>query len=275
MYGAVTRNAEEAEWPEFDRAFYEVKDVTGRAAEPVSGAVNLVACFADNAAAESDPELVAVDDAGRSATADHEAFDWTHVCPTHPDYRAGLLEIVEDCAAVSGDVRLDDVGYPRPGFCRCERCDRRFAQSEYEDRDAWRTAVLTEFVADAAERVPGDLYLSLYPDPYPGHLRERAGLDPDALAEHVDEFVVSLYDPGYETTYWLESIASGFADELDQPFGVELYAVEQDIDALIAASEAVDPYADHVYFGFDASTAAAAIRRKGADAREGVSYGPE
>ena len=35
MYGVVTRNEEETRWPEFDRAFFEVKDVTGRSAEPV------------------------------------------------------------------------------------------------------------------------------------------------------------------------------------------------------------------------------------------------
>lgn len=275
MYGAVTRNAEEVEWPEFDRAFFEVKDVTGRAAEPVPGAINLVACFADNAAAESDPELVAVDAEGRSATADRESFDWTHICPTQPDYRAGLLEIIEDCAEASGDVRLDNVGYPDAGFCRCERCEERFADSDHDDRGEWRAAVLTEFVADAADRVPGDLYLSLFPDPYPGHLHGRAGLDLDALQQYVDEFVVSLYDPNYDTTYWLETIAAGFADELDAPFGIELYAVEQDIDSLIDAAEAVEGFADHVYYGFDASTAAAAIRRKQADAREGVSFGPE
>ena len=33
MYGVVTRNEEEVDWPEFDRGFYEVKDVTGRAAD--------------------------------------------------------------------------------------------------------------------------------------------------------------------------------------------------------------------------------------------------
>lgn len=275
MYGAVMRNAEEVEWPEFDRAFYEVKDVTGRAAEPAPGAINLIACFADNAAAESDPELVAVDAEGRSATADREGFDWTHICPTHPDYRAGLLEIIEDCADVAEDVRLDNVGYPGAGFCRCERCEERFADSDHENWVDWRAAVLTEFVADAAERVPGDLYLSLFPDPYPGHLFERAGLDLDALQQYVDEFVVSLYDPNYDTTYWLESITAGFADALDAPFGVELYAVDQEIDSLIAATETVDDYADHVYYGYDASTAAATIRRKRADARDGVSFGPE
>ena len=116
MYGVVTRNAEEVDWAEFDVGFYEVKDVTGRAAAPLSNAVNMVSCFGDNAAAESDPELVPVDADGQAATRDRRYFDWSYICPTNEAYRAGLLEIIEDCADENGDVRLDDVGFPREGF---------------------------------------------------------------------------------------------------------------------------------------------------------------
>ncbi|OWG24226.1 hypothetical protein B9D06_22080, partial [Mycobacterium tuberculosis] len=56
------------------------------------------------------------------------------------------------------------------------------------------TTSITAFVADAADLIPGRVLLTLYPDPYPGHLRARSGLDLDRLAEHVDEFVVPLYD---------------------------------------------------------------------------------
>jgi len=286
MYGVVTRNVPEVDWPEFERAFYEVKDVSGRPAEPISNAVNMVSCFGDNAAASENPELVPVDAAGREATRDRKYFDWAYICPTHDAYREGLLEIIEDCAAANPNVRLDDVGFPREGYCRCERCDRRFADSEYDDRSEWRASVITEFVAAASERIPGRTYLTLYPDPYPGHLYERAGLDLDALAEHVDEFVVPLYDLDYGTTYWLESLARGFrtalggdyslnGNEPETPFSVELYAVDVDVDNLIHAAEVTDTYAKDVLFGYDAAQASAAIRRKNADQREGESYGPE
>ncbi len=272
MYGVVTRNEPELSWPEFDLAFYEVKDVTGRAADPVADGVNMVSCFGDNAAAEADPDLVPVDDEGRRATREREYFDWAYVCPTREEYRAGLLEIVEDCVAVNGDVRLDDVGFPRGEYCHCDSCDAAFAASDHGDREAWRASVITEFVAEAAGRVPGRTYLTLYPDPYPGHVYERAGLDVDALAEHVDEFVVPLYDMAYATTYWLEVIASGFVDLLDAPFSVELYAVDVDVDDLIHATEVAESYGEHVLFGYDASNARAALRRKAADARAGESY---
>jgi hypothetical protein len=280
MYGVVTRNEEEVGWSAFDRGFYEVKDVTGRAAEPLPSAVNMVSCFGDNHAAESSPELVPVSADGDRATRERPYFDWDYVCPNADEYRQGLLETVAEAAATSPDVRLDDVGFPRAEYCHCERCDAAFADSDYDDRSTWRASVITEFVAEAAERVPGRTYLTLYPDPYPGHLRERAGLDVAALAPHVDEFVVPLYDTAYGTTYWLETIAGGFETLLEAeadgtPFAVELYAVDVDVDALIHATEVAGETAANVYFGYDASTAAAAVRRMRADEREGAEYRPD
>jgi hypothetical protein len=273
MYGVVTRNEAETGWSEFDLACYEVKDVTGRAAEPLEAAVNMVSCFGDNAAAEADPDLVPVSDAGERATRDQPYFDWAYICPTHPEYREGVLEVVADAAAANDDVRLDDVGFPRAEYCHCDRCDRHFADSDFDDRLAWRAAVITEFVAEARDRVPGRLYLTLYPDPYPGHLYERAGIDVDALASHVDEFVVPLYDMAYTTTYWLEVIASGFADRLSTPFSIELYAVNLDVDNLVHAIEVAEAYGESVLLGYDASNARAAIRRRKAEGEEGVSHG--
>ncbi|MFC7154660.1 hypothetical protein ACFQPA_04220 [Halomarina halobia] len=275
MYGVVTRNPPELEWEEFDRRFYEAKDVSGRASEPVSGAVNMVSCFADNAATRAEPDLLPVNDEGQPATRERRFFDWSYVCPTHEGYREGLLETIEDCAAVSPDVRLDDVGFPRPEYCFCDRCAREFEGSDFEDRFEWRAHVIEEFVAEARERVPGRLHLTLYPDPYPGHLRERAGLDPAALDEYVDEFVVPIYDMAYSTTYWLEVIATGFVDELVTPFSIELYAVNVDVDRLIKASEVADAYSKDVLFGYDAANARAALRRMDADARPGETFGPE
>lgn len=273
MFGVVTRNEEELRWSEFDTGFYEVKDVTGRAAEPVEDGVNMVSCFGDNAAVETNPDLAPVSDAGERATRDVKYFDWAYVCPTREDYREGVLEIVSDCAEVNPDVRLDDVGFPRAEYCYCDRCTEKFEASKFDNRFEWRANVITEFVAEAADRIPGKTYLTLYPDPYPGHLYERAGLDLDALSEYVDEFVVPLYDMAYSTTYWLEVIASGFEDALDVPFSIELYAVDVDIDNLIHAAEVAEAYAENVMFGYDASNARAALRRLKAEARDGVSHG--
>ncbi|WP_436935152.1 hypothetical protein [Halovenus marina] len=275
MYGIVTRNEEELTWPEFDRAFFEMKDVTGRATDPVSEGVNMISCFGDNAAAEGNPELVPVSDDGERATREREYFDWDYVCPSHEPYREGLFEMIEDAVEANEDVRLDDVGFPRAEYCHCDRCTARFETSEYDTFSEWRTATITEFVANARERIPGDLYLTLYPDPYPGHLERRSGVNPDALSQYVDEFVVPVYDTAYGTTYWLESIASGFEDRLDVPFSVELYAIDIDVDNLIRAARVAGTYAETVLFGYESGNARAALRRMRADGRDGVSHGPE
>jgi hypothetical protein len=275
MYGVVTRNEEELSWEEFDRTFFEMKDVTGRATEPVAGAVNMISCFGDNAAAEGNPDVVPVSADGERATREQPYFDWDYVCPTHEEYRTGILEMIDDAAAAHEDVRLDDVGFPRAEYCHCKRCSARFEESSAAEWATWRTNVITEFVREAREHVPGRLYLTLYPDPFPGHLERRSGIDVEALSAHVDEFVVPIYDMAYETTYWIEVIASGFADRLDTPFSIELYAINIDVDNLIHATEVAEAYATSVLYGYEAGNARAAIRRRRADTREGVSHGPE
>jgi len=275
MYGVVTRNEEEVTWPEFDRAFFEMKDVTGRATTPVAEAVNMISCFGDNATAEGSPDLVPVTESGEPASRERPYFDWDYICPTREEYRAGLLEMVDDAVEANEDVRLDDVGFPREEYCHCERCTQLFEESEYEEWTDWRTSIITDFVAEARERVPGRLYLTLYPDPYPGHLEARAGVDVDALSEYVDEFVVPLYDMAYETTYWLEILATGFRDLLEVPFSIELYAINIELDNLIHAMEVAEEYANAVLFGYESGNARAALRRRRADDREGVSHGPD
>ena len=273
MYGVVTRNAEEVQWPEFDIGFYEVKDVTGRQTQPLDFGVNMLSCFGDNAAAAGEPDLVPVDDQGRPATRDRKYFDWSYVCPTHPKYREGLLELISNCAEVNENLRLDDVGFPRPEFCHCDRCEQQYEASEYDDWQTWRSSVITEFVTDAAARIPGRTYLTLFPDPYPGHLADHEGIDVAALVDHVDEFVVPLYDMAYSTTYWLQTIASGFESLLDSPFSIELYAVDVDLDNLVKAAEVADHFAKDVFFGYDAANARAAVRRL--TASEGETYTPD
>lgn len=259
MYGVVTRNESEVSWPEFDRAFYEVKDVTGRTADPVPGSTSMISCFGDNRVREEDPSLVPVSEDGELATRDRKYFDWSYVCPNATEYRERLLDRIEAAAEVTTDLRLDDIGFPRPEYCHCSRCERAFADSDTDDWWAWRDSIITEFVAEASERVPGRVYMTLYPDPYPGHLSKRAGIDPDALGGSVDEFVVPLYDMAYETTYWIEILAQGFRNALPKPFSIELYAVNVDHDNLVRASTVADSYAHSVLYAYDAEAAKVVI----------------
>jgi len=272
MVGVVTRNAQELTWSAFDLGFYEVKDVTGRRTEPVDAGVNMISCFGDSRTVQRSPELAARNEECQPATRDRRYFDWGTVCPNREEYRAELLELVDTCTAIAPDLRLDDVGFPRAEFCHCEVCEADFAASETDDWLAWRSTLVTEFVSTAADRVPGRTYLTLYPDPYPGHLLERSGVDVDRLGQHVDEFVVPLYDMAYTTTYWLEALAAGFRDRLPIPFSIELYAVELDVDALTRAAEVAGTYADEVLFAYDAETGRDVIESVKADSNESIAF---
>lgn len=275
MYGVVTRNRDELTWPEFDRGFFETKDVTGRRSDPTPDGVNMISCFGDNAAADADPSLVPVNQDGEPATREQPYFDWSYICPTREPYVEALFELIDECVATNPSVRLDDVGFPRAEYCYCSECQDRFDASRYTDREAWRASVISGFVERAAERISGRTYFTLYPDPYPGHLYQRAGIDLATIDEYVDEFVVPIYDMAYSTTYWLEAIASGFVDRLASPFSIELYAVNVEIDALAHATEVASEYADAVYFGYDAGNARAVIRRLEAEDNPGVTHGED
>lgn len=258
-YGLLTRDTDDVGRSGFDRTCYEVKSTTGQTREPVADATSLLSCFGDTAATVDDPSLCAVSADGDPATRDRPYFDWSYVCPTREAYRDHLLSVIGECVAVSPNVRLDDVGFPRAEYCHCETCNARFAASDFETRADWRTAEITTFVEAAADRTPGRLSVTLYPDPYPGHLRKRSGIDVTALEPVVDEFVVTLFDTAYGTTYWLEVIASGFRDALETPMGVDLYAPTIDPARLTRAAAVVTAYADTVYFGYDVEIAQSVI----------------
>lgn len=251
MPGVLTGDRALAQAGIGDGTHYIAERVSGDRFEPVDGAVNTVACWGDTGTVRDDPERAAETADGTRATPERRGHHWGTVCPTDPDYRSALLDRLERIGAV-GDVRLTTLGFPGERFCRCSRCERRFAASDYDDRAAWRTAVITSFVEAAAERVEESLVATLYPDPHPGHLRDRAGLDPAALSPHVDGFLVPLCGMGYETTYWVDSLARGFAtrlDDLDVSYAVQLSADGTDVDRLVDLVGIVGRHADDVVIG--------------------------
>ena len=261
MYGIVTRNAEEIGWSEFDLGFFEVKDVTGRQSEPIQSGINMISCFGDTKRAELEPDLVPISNAGEPATRDRPYFDWGYICPSHNAYKGELLSLLSTCVKTNPAVRLDDIGFPRAEYCYCETCESDFQASSYSERNEWRDSVITAFVADAVARIPGRTYLTLYPNPYPGQLSHRSGIDITALEPLIDEFVIPLYDMAYTTTYWVEIIASGFCELLESPFSIELYAVNVDTDKLTHAAEVAAAYAENVFFAYDATSAASTIHQ--------------
>lgn len=247
MFGVVTRNTDACD--EFDPAFYEVKDVTGRREKPVENAHNMVSVFADNRVVEDDKTLAPVNEEGERATRDHEMFDWDYVCPTS-NYKDEMLDLIEECDLGEG-IRLDTIGFPREGYCRCERCLNEFKDSELEWEE-WRASVITDFLESAAELVESRLSLTLYPDPFEDHQYSRFGLDLKRASEIVDFFVVPIYDMAYATTHWLETLTWGFKDALEEPFYTELYAAPPvEHEELVKATRVALRHSDGVLFAYN------------------------
>lgn len=248
MYGILTSNPTLAREDTGDFVHHIADEVSGRCRSPVDGAINSIACWGDTEAIRSGQNRAAIAADGTRATPETDGHHWGTVCPTDPDYRTALLDRIETVGAV-GAVRLTTLGFPGADFCRCDRCGRQFETSDFDDRLAWRTETITRFVREARNRVNGDLIATLYPDPYPGNLRERAGLDPQKLESHVDGFLVPLCSISYETTYWVESLARGFARELDVPLTIQLSTSDAEAERLVDVSRQIEPYADAVVYG--------------------------
>ncbi|QBS36787.1 hypothetical protein E1B22_01680 [Thermaerobacter sp. FW80] len=276
--------------------FYEIKSVLGRTDPPVPGVHNMISCFGDNRAVQRDPGLAAVGPGGMRAVRGTPYFDWDWVCPSDEGYRRSLLDLVARAAAqaVAG-IRLDTVGFPREGFCRCPRCQAAQRASGL-DEETWRAATMTAFIREAVARArtpraaadagggaapradggnptpsgsvpppepapaPRPVSVTLYPDPFGDHLFRRFGLDVAQLGRLVDFFVVPIYDLHYSTTYWVEALAWGFRDLLgDVPFVAELYALNVDRKGLLKAARVADAYADGILLAYERAPEAVGI----------------
>jgi len=253
--GVVTRFREHA--AHFSPAFWETKDVGGARRRPEPGTIPMVSCFGDNRVAKRHPDWVQLGPDGARGTRDARYFDWDTLCPSRPEVFELALGWVTDALVDAPALRLDDVTFARSGYCTCAVCQQGAAERGMT-AEAWRQHVLVRFVTVVRERMGSrPLYLTLYPDPYPGHLEQQYGLAVDQLKPLVDAFVVPLYDIHYGTTYWLEVLAKGFYDRLSgHPWWAEVYALSVPTPALAKAAQVVSAYADGVLLAYGADRAA-------------------
>ncbi|MDI3328619.1 MAG: hypothetical protein QJR06_08705 [Alicyclobacillaceae bacterium] len=250
-FGVVTRFPEHVR--AFAPAFWEVKDVGGARRDPVPGSIPMVSCFADNRTAKAHPDWVQVGPGGERATRDQPYFDWDCLCPSRPEVEELALGWVREALEQSGSrsFRLDDVTFAREGYCRCPACEEA-ASRKGLDWETYRLHRLEEFVRRCRPLVADTLYFTLYPDPYPGHLERRFGIDVDRLKKWVDVFVVPIYDLAYSTTYWLEVLAQGFRDRLGgHPWFLELYGLGVELERLVKAARVGAAYADGILVAYE------------------------
>ncbi len=235
----------------FAWGYYEVKGVTGVWRDAPSGAIPMVSVFGDNRVAKSHPEWVQVGPEGEAAVRASRYFDWDALCPSHPGVMELALEWVEraQSQARTGRIRLDDVSFAREGFCVCGAC-RAARDVRGQDLPTYRQDVIAAFVRTVHARA-GSLEMTLYPDPLPGHLETRFGIDVDRLAPWIDRWIVPIYDMHYATTYWLVILAQGFRERLTRPFVIELYGLQVPEPELLHAAQVALAYADGVLIAYD------------------------
>lgn len=216
-----------------------------------SGAIPMVSIFGDNRVAENHPDWVQVGPDGERATLESRYFDWDAICPSRDEVFQQGLNWVTTAHQESGHsvLRLDDVAYAREEFCQCPVCRER-AQKTGLSFQQMRMERITEFVAQAHRIVP-HLQMTVFPDPLPGHLERRFGIDPVRLAPYIETFVVPIYDMHYATTYWLEILAQGFRELFSVPWLIELYGLQVPEAALLHACQVAQGYADGVIVAYD------------------------
>lgn len=215
------------------------------------GAIPMVSLLGDNRVAKAHPEWVQTGPDGDVATRRSRYFDWDALCPSHPTVFEMALGWVDRAGQQSqtGRVRLDDVTFAREFFCQCQVCQRQAASRGLSWAE-WRIERLSELVR-AARALGYTLELTLFPDPFPGHLERRFGLDLSRLASDIDTFVVPIYDMHYATTYWLEVLAQAFQEILPARWFIELYGLTVPEEALVKAAQVAAFYADGVLIAYD------------------------
>ena len=127
--GLVTYKPEKVEG--YDLQVYYSKWADGQVFPAAKDMQNDVTVFCDAKAIREDPSLVAMSNTGpalRKNRRSNFAFDF--VCPTHPAYRAKVLNYIESLSKenIMG-VTLNLYHFPDQEYCVCPRCVELWKQS--------------------------------------------------------------------------------------------------------------------------------------------------
>jgi len=234
----------------FNLTSYYVKSCTGKINKPAPNFINIISCFGDNQTARKRPEWVAVSNSEKATrTNKSHRFLWDHICPNVDEYKFMLFDLITETlkTKVAG-IHLDCIGFPRTEYCTCPRCCEAQKEKNLEWTE-WRSKVVTDFISEASKLVKENsksFSVTLLPDPCFG--KERYGEDFRSLAKHVDFFIIPMYDLVYSTTYWLETLAIDFCNQLEKPLFIELYAANPGpkLKNLLTAMIAVSDYAEGI-----------------------------
>ncbi len=207
----------------FDLHVYYSKSADGQIHPAAVGMQNDITCFCDAKAIRNDPSIVSVSKNG-PALRKNRRFNlpFDYVCPTNQEYRAKILEYIEAIGKTNVQgVTLNLYHFAEEEFCVCPRCVDLWMQSGLNWAQ-WRASVVTEFIAEAKEKIKGEFAVEMFPDPVLA--KERFGIDFEQIAKFVDYFHVPLSSRDYLTNYWVDLLTRGFVKILKKPIVLELSA---------------------------------------------------
>lgn len=253
MYGIYLNNNNTPKG--FDIYFNYLKNVNGEITKAIDYSHNIISCFADNKTAQENPELIAVSAKGKATRFDSkENFYCDWICPSKKTYKDFLINLVSETVKnnnIAG-IHLDSIGFPHNNYCTCKDCIANWEKSKLKFSE-WKQQIITEFVYNVSQNCSGkELSVSLYPDPiHP----ERFGLDIEALEKIVDFFVVPLYDMKYLSIYWFEILLNAFAQRINKPLYIMLYAEDVDIKNLVKTAKLTKHYTNNIIFSYSEENA--------------------
>ncbi len=231
--GLVTYTPEIVEG--FDPHVFFSKWVDGQVFPAAIGMQNDVTVFCDAKAIREDPSIVALSKGGPALRRNRKsnlAFDF--VCPTHPGYRAKVLEYLDGISSQNiAGVTLNLYHFPDQDYCICPRCTKLRKESGLNWTE-WRAQIIIDFLKEAKTHTKGTFAVEMFPDPVLA--KERFGIDFKAIADLVDYFHVPLSSRDYFTNYWVDTIVRDFVATLKKPVVVELSAempTDEKLDALL------------------------------------------
>jgi hypothetical protein len=219
-FGVFLYHPEPAEG--FDINFYRIKPESGTVGKPNPRMFTNIACFGDNAMAKKHPEWISISKDGPAFRTNKKYnLRWDVLCMTNPEVREYNLGLIEECARVTPGISISSQHFADHGFCVCPRCVELWRQSGLNWID-WRAQTVTGFLKEVRKRVANKpLFVNLLPDPVLG--KERFGYDFDALAEHVDYFVIPMFSKSYPTPWYWEMLARAYKSKLKKPVFVNFY----------------------------------------------------
>ena len=101
----------------FDLQFYRLKSERGIVGTPAENMYTNIACFGDNKMASEHPDWVSMSEDGPALRQNKKYnFRWDILCPTNPEFRSYILDLIGSVAEKTKGVSLSSMHFAVRGI---------------------------------------------------------------------------------------------------------------------------------------------------------------